>query len=159
MVNLSNNLGKAVVIAAQVHENQTDRGGHAYILHPIRLMQRLRTQDEELMTIAILHDSVEDSSGSVTIQHLRDHGFSDRVIRALTLLTHDKNVPYEEYISAISGNMDATLVKIEDLRDNSDITRLKGLRDKDLERVQKYHKAYLFLRGVLEAKRLVGYST
>jgi len=152
-------LGKAVILAAQVHENQTDKGGHAYILHPLRLMYRLQTQDEELMSIAVLHDSVEDSSGRFKIEDLRGYGFSDRVVRALTLLTHDKNVPYEEYIAAISGNTDATLVKIEDLRDNSDITRLKGLREKDIERMQKYHKAYLFLRGVLETRKLVGYST
>ena len=152
-------LGKAVAIAAKVHASQTDRGGQAYILHPIRLMQRLRTHDEELMSIAILHDSVEDSSGEVTLDLLRAEGFSERVVRALTLLTHDKSVPYEEYIAAISGNTDATLVKIEDLRDNSDITRLKGLREKDIERVQKYHKAYLFLRGVLETRKLAGYST
>lgn len=152
-------LGKAVAIAAKVHESQNDRGGHAYILHPIRLMQRLRTHDEELMSIAVLHDSVEDSSGAVTLDSLRADGFSDRVLRALALLTHNKSTPYEEYIAAISGNTDATLVKIEDLRDNSDITRLKGLRDKDIERVQKYHKAYLFLRGVLETRKLVGYPT
>ena len=153
------NLGKAVSIAARAHEKQTDKGGHTYILHPIRLMQRLRTQDEELMSIAILHDSIEDSSGKVTLDLLRAEGFSERVVHALTLLTHDKSVPYEEYIAAISGNTDATLVKIEDLRDNSDITRLKGLREKDIERLQKYHKAYLFLRGMLEVRKLVDYST
>lgn len=53
-------LGKAIAITSAVHQNQLDKGGHAYILHPIRIMMRLRTDDEELMTIAILHDVVED---------------------------------------------------------------------------------------------------
>lgn len=140
---MKNALASAIAIAANVHENQTDRGGSPYILHPIRVMQRLRTNDQELMTIAILHDVVEDSE--ITINDLKEKGFSDRVINALELLTHSDGEEYEEYIRKIASNEDATRVKLEDLRDNSDITRLKGLRQKDHERMIKYNKAYMFL--------------
>lgn len=150
-------LGRAISIAAQVHETQKDMGGNAYILHPLRLMMRLRTDDQELMQIAVLHDSIEDSDGAVTIDILKAEGFSERVLAALARLTHDKSVPYDEYVRYISTNKDAVRVKLEDLRDNSDITRLKGLRGKDFERMEKYHRAYLFLRSALEAMDKVGY--
>jgi len=141
-------LGKAIAIASKAHEDQKDRGGHAYILHPIRIMMRLRTNDDELMQIAVLHDVVEDSNWS--LDDLTAQGFSTRVVNALKLLTHNLNESYEEYVTKIATNPDATRIKLEDLRDNSDITRLKGLRERDLQRVEKYHRAYLFLRKSLE---------
>lgn len=149
-------LGKAIAIASKVHESQRDKGGHAYILHPIRIMMRLRTNDEELMQIAILHDVVEDSK-EWSISRLRQEGFSDRVLNALELLTHDSNDSYEEYVKQISTNLDAARVKLEDIRDNSDVTRLKGLREKDFKRMEKYHRAYLFLKKTLENMQACGY--
>lgn len=150
-------LARAIAIAARVHEKQTDRGGRAYILHPIRVMMRLRTDDEEMNCIAVLHDVCEDSDGEVTIESLRAEGFSERVLTALDLLTHRKDVPYEEYIRKIATNRDAIRSKKEDLRDNGDITRLKGLRDKDFERMQRYHRAYVFLCNAEASMDAVGY--
>lgn len=150
-------LGRAIAIAALTHKSQRDMGGNAYILHPIRLMMRLRTTDEDLMCIAILHDCVEDSNGAVTLDTLKAEGFSPRVLSALSLLTHDKGEPYDAYVRRISTNKDAARVKLEDLRDNSDITRLKGIRPKDFERVEKYHRAFLFLKLTLESMEKVGY--
>ena len=148
-------LGLAIAIAAQAHQNQTDKGGHAYILHPIRLMMRLRTTDEDLMCIAILHDCLEDTG--VTVTALDAHGFPMRVLSALALLTHDPEDSYDVYICRIATNRDAILVKLEDLRDNSDITRLKGLRPEDLQRTQKYHRAFVYLQSTLETMTKVGY--
>lgn len=149
-------LGKAIAIASKVHETQRDKGGHAYILHPIRVMMRLRTDDEDLMTIAILHDVVEDSK-DWTLEKLRREGFSERVLAALDLLTHRPDESYEAYVKKIATNRDATRIKLEDLRDNSDITRLKGLRQKDFQRMEKYHRAFLFLRTTLETMEVCGY--
>jgi (p)ppGpp synthase/HD superfamily hydrolase len=148
-------LGRAIAIASNVHEKQKDKGGYAYILHPIRIMMRLRTDDEELMSIAILHDTVEDSDW--TIESLREEGFSERVLEALTLLTHDFNESYEAYVKKVATSADAARIKLEDLRDNSDITRLKGLREKDFRRMEKYHRAYVFLKKTLENMENVGY--
>lgn len=147
-------LGTAIAIASRVHENQTDKGGKPYILHPLRLMMRLRTDDEELMSIAVLHDVVEDSD--VTIEELRGLGFSERVLAALDLLTHKGSDTYDEYVRLIATNRDATLVKIEDLRDNSDITRLKGLTEKDHDRLKKYNKSYVYLTSVLRMTESLG---
>lgn len=149
-------LGKAIAIASKVHETHNDRGGNAYILHPIRVMMRLRTDDVELMQIAVLHDVPEDSK-EWTLSRLKEEGFSDRVIGALTLLTHNPSEPYEDYIKKIATSADATRIKIEDLRDNADITRLKGLRSKDFERMEKYHRAYTFLKNTVENMKTCGY--
>jgi (p)ppGpp synthase/HD superfamily hydrolase len=143
-------LAYAVKVASDAHSNDLDRGGEAYIMHPIRLTMRLRTQDPELMQIALLHDVVEDHGDrGFTLEWLRKEGFSNRVINALTLLTHKKEDDYDTYIKNMAHNIDCVRVKMEDLRDNSDITRLKGLTEKDLERTRKYQKAYTFLKEKL----------
>ena len=140
---MSTMLGNAIAIAATCHVEQTDRGGKAYILHPLRMMMRLRTDDEELMAIAVLHDCVEDCD--ITEDDLREAGMSERVIVGVLALTRIEDESYEDFIERCALNEDATRVKREDLRDNSDITRLKGLRAKDFKRLEKYSKAYVRL--------------
>lgn len=132
---------KALQIAVEAHFNQNDKGGHSYILHPLRIAMRLRTLDEELMSIAVMHDVIEDSKK--TFLDLIYDGFSQRVIDALKLLTHQAGQSYQEYIENMRYNLDALKVKREDLRDNSDITRLKGVTPKDLERMAKYQRAFI----------------
>ncbi len=139
---------KAMFIAAREHLGVRDKGGHAYILHPMRIAMRLRTNDEELMSIAILHDVIEDSK--LTFEDLKAEGFTDRVIEGLKLLTHQKGVSYDDYIDGMRGNRDALLVKREDLRDNSDITRLKGVSEKDFERMNKYIRSFAKVEAYLK---------
>lgn len=144
-------LAKAISWAAQCFEHTTDKGGHPYILHCIRVMEGLHTTDEELKIIAILHDVIEDvftENPQKGLSILREKGFSERVIDALDLLTHRKGVPYDDYIKGISFNPDATLVKLSDLKDNSDITRLKGLTKKDFDKMEKYHRSYTYLSKI-----------
>lgn len=140
---MKNMLGKAIALAAKAHEDQTDRGGHAYILHPLRMMMRLRTSDEELMTITVLHDVIEDTD--LMIGMLSSLGYSDRVVAGVDALTRKDSESYDHFIKRCAANPDAKLVKREDLRDNSDITRLKGLRQKDFERLEKYSRAFIYL--------------
>lgn len=136
-------LGIAISIAAQAFETKEDKGDRPYILHCLWVMSRVDQSDDELMAIAVLHDVVEDTD--YTFETLREHGFSDRVIKALDCLTHRENEPYGNYIRRVATNSDAIKVKMADLRHNSDITRMKGLRDKDIKRIEKYHRAYSFL--------------
>lgn len=131
------NLDTALQIAATSHFGKKDKGGYSYILHPMRIAFRLKTNDEELMQIAILHDVIEDDP-NVTFDSLKEKGFNERVISALKLLTHQRGQSYVDYVKGMFDNLDALLVKREDLRDNSDITRMKGLREKDVERMRKY---------------------
>lgn len=143
-------LGKAIRIASTIFEPIIDKGGQPYILHCLRVMDNLHTDDEELECIAVLHDVPEDDprGAEVVLEDLRRLGFSDRVLKALDLLTHRKDVPYDDYIKAISFNADATKVKLADLKDNSDITRLKGLSKKDFDRMEKYHRSFVYLSKV-----------
>jgi guanosine-3',5'-bis(diphosphate) 3'-pyrophosphohydrolase len=141
-------LGTAIAIAAEAFEKVTDRGGQPYIMHCLRVMNALPEDDEELRIIGVLHDLIEDTGWE--FKQLYQLGFSDRVVRALMLLTHDKSIDpdYKEYIKKIATNPDAVAVKLKDLRDNSDVTRLKGVTAKDLARIQKYHESYNYLKKI-----------
>lgn len=141
-------LALAIKIAAEGHLNQKDKGGNPYILHPLKVMHYLKTDDFQLMAIAALHDVVEDTD--VTAADLVLLGFSNRVKDAVVLLTKTPNQTPEEYFNRLSQNYDAVRVKLADLRHNSDVRRLKGLTDKDLLRVRKYHDMYLRLTKMKE---------
>lgn len=138
-----NKLALAITIASEAFQNKVDKSGKPYILHCLRVMNGVDQKDEELMQIAILHDIVEDTAW--TLKQLQDLGFSWRVLSAIETLTHADDVPYEQYIQLISNYPDCVKVKLADLKDNSDITRLKGLRKKDFDRIEKYHKAFVYL--------------
>ncbi len=142
-MNGQNMLGRAISIVAAAFEDVNDKGGHPYVMHCLRVMNAMPTNDSELQCIAVLHDLVEDTPW--TFDMLYHDGFSLRVIDALRLLTHDKNTDYGDYVKALAHNSDARAVKLADLRDNSDITRMKGLTKKDVDRLEKYHRWYMYL--------------
>jgi (p)ppGpp synthase/HD superfamily hydrolase len=137
-------LGKAIRIASEVFEHHSDKGGNPYMLHCIRVMQGVEHLGKTAMIAAILHDVVEDSHWTFEMLHLE--GFSSEVIVILELLTHRKETEYMDYIKALSVHPIAKAIKLSDLRDNSNITRLKGLREKDFARLQKYAYAYEYLK-------------
>lgn len=138
------NLGIAIAITAEGFKHRKDKGGKPYILHCLRVMRRLHSTDDELNCIAVMHDNVEDKIH--TLDQLRALGFSNRVITAVDLLTHHSDVSYEDYIRRLAHNDDARAVKLSDLKDNSDITRLKGISVEDHDRISKYHWAYTYLK-------------
>lgn len=144
-------LALAIQIAATAHVTQLDQGNNAYILHPLRVMNNLVVKDPELQQVAILHDVVEDCP-EWSIDALRHSGFSERVLAALILMTKSQadyeagDEGYYTYIRRMFSNLDAMLVKIADLTDNSELSRMKGLREKDMHRTLKYMKAYSMLR-------------
>jgi len=137
-------LSKAINITAQAFVDKLDKGGHPYILHCIAVMNAMPRHDQELKCIAMMHDLVEDCE-EWSLTRLVLEKFTPRVINALKLLTHDRDVPYDDYISALAHSEDARIVKMADLRHNSDIMRMKGLRKKDFDRLEKYHRAYMYL--------------
>lgn len=141
-------LDKALLIATNAHHGQFDKGGTPYILHPLKVMHYLKSMDEELMCMALLHDVVEDTN--VTYKDLREAGISERVIAALKCLTKQPGQTLEEYKEVVFGSEDAMRVKMADLRHNSDIRRLKGVTEKDLARMAKYHLFYLEIKARLE---------
>ena len=137
-------LATMLVIATNAHNGQFDRGGAPYILHPLKVMHYLKSDDEELMCIALGHDVIEDTS--VTYKDLRDAGISERVIFGIRCLTKLPGQTLEEYKEGVFSNVDAMRVKMADLRHNTDIRRLKGVTEKDIARMSKYHVFYMEIK-------------
>ena len=143
-------LGKVLVLATNAHAGQFDRGGNPYILHPLKVMHYLKTTDEELQCIALLHDVIEDTN--TTWEDLVNAGCTDRIIYAVAALTKMPGQSYDEYKKTVMANPDAMRVKMADLRHNTDIRRLKGVTEKDIARMAKYNVFYLELAAALSKK-------
>jgi (p)ppGpp synthase/HD superfamily hydrolase len=133
-----------LVLATNYHADQTDKAGKPYILHCLKVMHYLRSEDEELMCIALGHDLIEDTK--LTYHELNELGFSERVIDGIWSLTKQHGQTYDEYKEQVFASEDAMRVKLCDLRHNSDIRRLKGVTQKDVERIAKYHQFYLQIK-------------
>ena len=130
---------KAIAIALRVHRGQLDRSGKPYILHPLRVMMAMDTETE--MTAAVLHDVIEDSP--TTLEDLREEGFSDEVLEAVRLMTHDKEqVSYQEYVRRLKPDPIARKIKMADLRHNMDIRRMAKVGEKERERLERYRAAW-----------------
>jgi (p)ppGpp synthase/HD superfamily hydrolase len=141
-------LDKALHLATNAHHGQFDKGGKPYILHPLRVMSFLKTDDEELQCMALLHDVIEDTD--TTYNDLIYAGMSLRVVEGIRALTKERGYTYDQYKAKVFANRDAMMVKMADLRHNTDIRRLKGVTEKDIARMAKYHTFYLELRQKLE---------
>lgn len=138
---------KAMKIAYKAHRDQTDKSGVPYIFHPIHLAEQMT--DEAMTCVALLHDVVEDTE--VTLEDLRAAGFPAEVLDAICLMTHDEAVPYLDYVRKIKENPIATVVKLADLKHNSDTTRLAVVDEMALARVEKYRKAMVLLTNTDDA--------
>ena len=133
---------KAIKLCYKAHEGQTDKGGLPYVHHPLHVAEQMR--DEESTVVALLHDVVEDTD--YTLDDIREMGFGDRVVEALSLLTHDEAVPYMDYVRRVAKDPLARAVKLADLEHNSDVTRLdRKPTEKDLARLRKYGEAKAIL--------------
>ena len=115
-------LNKALDIAYKAHAGQVDKAGAPYILHPVRVALNCQTEEEKM--VALLHDVAEDTP--ITLDDLKTEGFSDKVLAALKCLTKTKNEDYQAFIQRVALNPLATTVKIQDLKDNMDVSRLGG---------------------------------
>lgn len=134
---------KAMKLAYQAHMGQVDKGGVPYIFHPVHLAEGMRT--EEAVTVALLHDVVEDTP--ITLADLAKEGFPASVLEALKILTHDPNVPYLTYIAQVKQNALARMVKLADLQHNQDATRLDRVDERAKERSHLYCQAIALLEG------------
>lgn len=136
-------LARAIEIAVAAHKGQKDKSGADYILHPLRVMERGKTEIEKIC--GILHDIVEDTDW--TFETLAKESFSDEVIAVLRCVTKlSEEEDYDHFINRIVQNPIAVQVKINDLLDNLDLTRFKQLDEWDLKRCNKYLKAYWKLK-------------
>ena len=132
---------KAMRVCFAAHKDQLDKSGLPYVFHPFHLAEQMR--DEDTTVTALLHDVAEDSD--ITLDDLREMGFNERVLNALSLLKHDPSVPYMDYVRALKSDPVAKAVKLADLAHNSDLSRLDDPCESDIERAKKYAGAIALL--------------
>jgi (p)ppGpp synthase/HD superfamily hydrolase len=127
-------LEKAIAIAATAHAGQVDKAGQPYILHPLRVMLRVNSDEERIA--AVLHDAVEDTP--VTLDELRSQGFSEPIVEAVRALT---KLPGESRLAAAeraAANPIAIVVKLADNAENMDLSRIPEPTEKDYARLREY---------------------
>ena len=131
----------ALSIAMEAHRGQFDKVGIDYIEHPIFVASQVDSEEEK--AVALLHDVIEDSS--VTAEELQNAGLPETVVTAVQILSKKKGQDYQTYLENVKSNPLARVVKLADLKHNSDLSRLSSVTDKDLERLEKYKKAIDYL--------------
>lgn len=129
--------------ARSAHLGAVDKAGAPYILHPERVASRLTTPEEKV--VAWLHDVVEDTD--VTLDMIRDW-FGNDTAKAVDAITHRKGESWADYLTRVKGNPVAKAVKVSDLLDNSNLTRLPVVKAKDVRRQAKYNRALIYLMDV-----------
>ena len=134
---------RSLHIALRAYAGKTDKAGHEYILHPLRVMAKMKTDLE--MSAALLHDVIEDSE--ITAEQLLAEGIPAEVVEAVQCLSRNANEEYLDFVARAKKNKIAGKVKIADIEDNIDVLRLSALDEKDLARIKKYHSAWRLLQG------------
>lgn len=137
-----NTVEQAEMVAILAHKGQVDKAGVPYIEHPRFVAALCKTEEEKI--VAFLHDTVEDTE--VTIGFI-EKTFGEKIAEAVNLLTHQKDVPYFDYIKSLGANPLARAVKIADLTHNMDISRISSPQEKDYKRIEKYKEAYKMLKN------------
>ncbi len=139
-------LGKAIAIAVRAHAGKEDKAGQPYILHPLRVMLSLETVEERI--VAVLHDVLEDGSPDIADEARRL--LPERLLKALNAVTKkaDEAGPanYGRFIERAAADPLARRVKIADLKDNLDVTRLSAIGSEDAARLERYLLALARLR-------------
>ena len=129
---------RAIIVAAEAHAGQLDKAGAPYVLHPLRMMLRVSSTDERI--VAVLHDVCEDCPGW-TFDRLRAEGFSEHIIQALQSVTKRDGEDYEAFVRRAATNAIGRRVKLADLHDNSDLSRIARPSERDFRRIEKYRRA------------------
>lgn len=140
---MTQTLERAIAIAATAHAGQVDKGGAPYILHPLKVMLRMTTLEERI--VAVLHDVVEDCE--ISLDDLRKEGFSEVVLGAIESVTKAPGESYEDFVERAAQNPIGRVVKLADLEENSDLSRIASPSWEDLERIEKYRRAIGRLRS------------
>ncbi|MGE5553732.1 MAG: HD domain-containing protein [Betaproteobacteria bacterium] len=137
-------LEAAIALAVEQHKNMVDTAGQPYILHPLRVMLAV-SGDELAMTAAVLHDVVEHTP--FTLEELRRRGFPSEVVEAVDALTRRAGETYDAFVLRAKANPIARKVKLADLRDNMDLSRLTSVTADDIARFEQYLTALRALQN------------
>ena len=134
-------LERAIALAAEAHAGQVDKAGQPYILHPLRVMLRVRTDEERIA--AVLHDVVEDTH--VTLEALAQEGFSQAILTAVAALTKLPGETRLEAVSRAAVDSVARTVKLADNAENMDLSRIESPTEKDFARLKEYERVRALL--------------
>jgi (p)ppGpp synthase/HD superfamily hydrolase len=140
-------LDRAIVIATEGHSGVKDKGGAPYILHPLRMMLSLTPPDERI--VAVLHDVCEDCPGW-TLARLKAEGFPDHIIAALDSVTKREGEDYFAFVRRAAANPIGRHVKLADLEDNCDLSRITAPTERDYLRIEKYRRAIALIQSIPE---------
>ncbi|HCF3018826.1 TPA: GTP pyrophosphokinase [Pseudomonas aeruginosa] len=146
-------LDLAIEVAVQTYKGRFDLAGQAYILHPLRVMSRM--PEAHTQALAVMHDVAEfliegflstgEAQGAQAVDMafsiLSSKGFPQEFLQDLLLLTRLPGESYMAYCARAGSKPAPRKVKIADIEDNMDLTRLPVVSDADLRRVAKYAKA------------------
>ncbi len=135
-VKLNHLLDTSIEISANVHKGQEDKGGTAYILHPIAVM--CRVNDIITKIVAVSHDTVEDSD--FTIEDFLRLGFPKEIVDDIEAVTKKDDESYDAYLYRVSQRKRSINVKLEDMEENQDLTRIPNPTRNDKSRVRKYKR-------------------
>lgn len=141
------NLERAIQIAAEAHAGQIDKANEPYILHPLRVM--FGVSGEEARIVAVLHDVVEDCEGW-NFERLEREGFSQKIIQALKAVSKrpEEENDYMAFIKRSGQNEIGREVKMSDLKDNLDMSRIATPTARDHQRIAKYEEALAYLESI-----------
>lgn len=146
----------AIRLVATAFEHVFDKGGQPYVLHVLRVHHRVLSEDWDTQCCAILHDYVEDvyeHDHEAGYQRLRDEGFNERVIQLVRNVTKEPGETEAQTLAKVCKDRQSAKCKIADIKDNSNLTRLKGVREKDLDRMAKYVRLYHAISGFLKGEQ------
>ena len=119
-----------------------DKAGQDYIQHPMRVMQNV--QHPQAKICAVLHDVLEDTA--TTVDELKDLGFEQYAIDAIIAVTKISGENRFQAVKRTVKNAIACEVKLADLNDNMDLSRLPKISAKDLIRYKQYQKVQEILK-------------
>ena len=130
-------------LAKEYHKGQVDKAGVDYFSgHITSVVNGVDTVEEKI--VAYLHDTLEDTE--LSYLDLMVLGFSDKVINGIIFITKDKKESYEDYLKHVKSHELSRAVKLSDLTNNMDLSRLKEITEVDKRRLEKYKKAYKYLK-------------
>lgn len=136
-------LERAILLATTAHAGAVDKAGQPYILHPLRVMLAVSSEEERIA--AVLHDVVEDTEW--TLEDLRREGFSPIVVAAVDALSRRPGEEYLDFVRRAAQNPVARVVKRADVVDNMDLGRLPSPTARDRARLERYAAALAVLDG------------
>ena len=138
---------RAIEIAARAHAGQVDKAGAPYIFHPLRVMLAVKTEEERIA--AVLHDVVEDTG--MTLDALRAEGFPEAVVEAIDALTKRTGEGRLDAARRAAANPIARAVKLADVADNMNLSRIPNLSDKDYARLKEYQQVKALLDAAVQS--------